>query len=43
MEKYSNDLRQLVIKHFLKGNTERETAQKVLISRNTVHSIIAKI
>ena len=42
MKEHSNDLRELVIKHFLKGNTEREIAQKVLISRNTVYSIIAK-
>ena len=42
MKEYSNDLSELVIKHFLKGDTEREIAQKVLISCNTVHSIIAK-
>ena len=35
-------MRELVIKHFLKGDTERDIPQKVLISRNTVHSIIAK-
>ena len=42
MKKHSNDLHELVIKHVLKGDTEREIAQKVLISRNTVHSIIEK-
>ena len=42
MKEHSNDLRELVIKHFLKGDTEREIAQQVLISRNIVHSIIAK-
>lgn len=41
-KEHSNDLRELVIKHFLNGDVEREIAQKVLISRNTVHSIIAK-
>ena len=41
MKEHSNDLRELIIKHFLKGDTERKIAQKVLISRNTVHSIIA--
>ena len=42
MKEHSNDLRELVITHFLKGDIEREIPQKILISRNTVHSIIAK-
>ena len=42
MKEHSNDLHELVIKHFLKGDTERKIAQKVLISRNTIYSIIAK-
>ena len=42
VKQHSNDLRELVIKHFLKSDTEREISQKVLTSRNTVHSIIAK-
>ena len=42
MKEHSNDLRELVIKRALKGDIEREIAQKILISRNTVHSIIAK-
>ena len=40
-KEYSSDLRQLVIKHFLNGDSERETA-KVLIPRDLVHYIIAK-
>ena len=42
MKEHSNDLHELVIKQVLKGDTEREIAQKVLILRNTVHSRIAK-
>ena len=42
MKKHSNALGELVIKHFLKGDAEREISQKTLISHNTVHSIIAK-
>ena len=30
-KEYSSDLRQLVIKHFLNGDSEREIAKKVLI------------
>jgi transposase len=41
-KEYSNDLREVVIKHFLNGDSERETAKKVLISRNTVHYMISK-
>ena len=39
MKEHSNDLHQLLIKHFLKSDTEREI---VLISLNTVHSRIEK-
>ncbi len=41
-KEYSNDLREIVIKHFLNGDTELEIAQKVLIPRTSVHCIIAK-
>ena len=39
---YSSDLCQLVSKHFLNGDSEREIAKKVLIPRDSVHYIIAK-
>ena len=41
-KEHSNDLRELVVKHFLNGKTERDIARDVFISRNTVHSIIKK-
>ena len=41
-KEYSSDLCQLVIKHFLNGDSEREIAKKVLIPRDSVHYIIAK-
>ena len=41
-KEYSSDLRQLVIKHFLNGDSEREIAKKVLIPRHSLHYIIAK-
>ena len=41
-KEYSNDLRELVIKHLLNGDFEREIAKKVLIPRDSVHCIIAK-
>ena len=41
-KEYSNDLPELVIKHFLNGNSKPEIAQKVLIPRDSVHYIIAK-
>ena len=41
-KEYSSDLRQLVIKHFLNGDSEREISKKVLILRDSVHYIIAK-
>ena len=41
-KEYFSDLRQLLIKHFLDGDSEREIAKKVLIPRDPVHYIIAK-
>ena len=41
-KEYSSDLRQLVIRHFLNGDSEREIAKKVLIPRDSVHYIVAK-
>ena len=41
-KEYCNDLRELVIKHFLNGGSKREIAKKVLIPRDSVHCIIAK-
>ena len=41
-KEYSNDIRELFIKHFLNGDSEREMAKKVLIPRDSVHYIIAK-
>ena len=35
-------VRELVIKHFLNGNSEREIAKKMLIPRDSVDYIIAK-
>lgn len=41
-KEYSNDLRELVVKHFLNVDSEREIAKKVLIPRTSVHYIIDK-
>ncbi|CAF3688027.1 unnamed protein product [Rotaria socialis] len=41
-KEYSNDLREVVIKHYLNGNNEREIAQSVLIPRTSVHYMIQK-
>ena len=41
-KEYSNDLRTLVIKHYLNGDSQREIVNKVLLSRSTVQSIIQK-
>ncbi|CAF4869199.1 unnamed protein product [Rotaria socialis] len=41
-KEYSNDLREVVIKHFLNGNNEREIAQNALIPRTSVHYMIQK-
>ena len=35
-KEYSNDLHELVIKHFLNGDSELEIAKKVLILRDSV-------
>ena len=39
---FPSKLRELIIKHFLKGDSEREIAKKVLISRDSVHYIRAQ-
>ena len=41
-KEYSNDLRQVVIKHFLNGDSEREIACKVLIPHSSVNYMITK-
>ena len=41
-KEYSDDLRTLVIKHFLNGDSQREIAKKTLLSRETVRSMIKK-
>ena len=41
-KEYSNDLRELVNKPLLRGDSEREIANKVLILRDSVHYIIAE-
>ena len=41
-KEYPSDLCELVIKHLLNGDSELETAKKVLIPRNSLHCIIAK-
>ena len=41
-KEYSYDLREIVIKHFLKGDSEREVARKVLIPRTSIHRMIQK-
>ena len=41
-KEYSNDLRQVVIKHFLNGDSERGIACKVLIPRSSVNYMITK-
>ena len=41
-KEYSNDLREVVIKYFLNGNSEREITCKVLISRSSVNYMITK-
>ena len=41
-KEHFNDLRELVIKHFLDGDSERETDKKVLIPRDSVQCIIGK-
>ena len=41
-KEHSNDFRELVIKHHLNGDSEREVASKMLCSRNTIHSMMMK-
>ena len=41
-KEYSSDLHELVIKHFLNGDSERERDKKVLIPRDSVQYIIAR-
>ena len=41
-KEYSNDLRTLVINHYLNGDSQREIAKKALLSRPIVQSIIKK-
>jgi transposase len=41
-KEHSNDLRTLVIKHYLNGDSQREIAAKTLLSRTTVQSMIKK-
>ena len=41
-KEYSSNLRELVIKHFLDGESQRDIAKKALIPRDSVHYIIDK-
>ena len=41
-KEYSFDLREVVIKHFLNGDSEREIARKVLIPPSCAHYMIKK-
>ena len=41
-KKYSNDLRNLVIKRFLSGFSDRDITRKVLIPRTSIRYIISK-
>ena len=41
-KEHSNDLRTLVIKHYLNGDSQREIGKKVMLSRETVRSMINK-
>lgn len=41
-KEFSHDLREIVIKRFLNGDSERDIAKDLLISRNTVNYMIAK-
>ena len=41
-KEYSNDLRDVVIKHFLNGDSEREIVCKVLIPCSSVNYMITK-
>lgn len=41
-KEHSFEIRETVIKHFLNGDSEHEIAGKMLMSRNSIHYIIAK-
>ena len=41
-KEHSIDLRKVVIQHFLNGDSEHTVASKTLISRSTIHKMIAK-
>ena len=41
-KEYPVDLRQIVIKHYLNADSEREIARKLIIPRTSVHYIIDK-
>ena len=41
-KEFSHDLREVVIKRYLNGDSEREMTRDLLISCNTVHYMIAK-
>ena len=41
-KEYSHNLREIVIKHFLNGDSEREIVKKVLVPRCTVDCMIVK-
>ena len=41
-KEFSHDLREVVIKRYLNGDSERDIARDLLILRNTVHYVIAK-
>ena len=41
-KEHSNEFLELVIKHFLNGDSEHEIDKSMLCSRNNIHSIIAK-
>lgn len=41
-KEHSNDVRTLVIEHYLNGDSQREIAEKVMLSRETVRSMINK-
>ena len=41
-KEHSNEFRELVIKHFLNGDSEHKIAKTMLCSRNTIHSMIVK-
>jgi transposase len=41
-KEHSNEFRETIIKRSQNGDSERESAEKMLCSRNTIHSIIVK-